>query len=68
MSNTAAFHSTKPGILVYHDDTRCTEGNNVETRYWAYGTGGRTRRCHHCDQIALNDAAMIAALVRRLRK
>lgn len=52
MSRVAPFHSTHPmARRVYHDNDRCTEGNNIERRYWASGTGGR-RRCEHCERLS----------------
>ncbi|MBY0275361.1 hypothetical protein K2Z84_08470 [Candidatus Binatia bacterium] len=35
---------------VYHDDTACTEGNNIESYYKRQGTGGR-RKCEHCQRL-----------------
>ena len=39
MSKTAPFHSIHPAAVVYHDETMCTEGNNIEQRYLRNGTG-----------------------------
>jgi hypothetical protein len=48
---TNPWHSAKPGARpVYHDETRCTEGNNIETQYRRDGTGGH-RKCEHCTRI-----------------
>lgn len=56
MPLTAPFHSTNTnafrglmglGSLVYHNNSACTEGNNIEARYLAPGTGGRPL-CEHC--------------------
>ncbi len=44
------WHSTKSGQDVYHDNDKCTEGNNIESYYWAAGTGGR-RKCAHCARL-----------------
>jgi hypothetical protein len=52
MAKTTAWHSRL--ILdrnVYHDETRCTEGNNIEPRNRAAGTGNRPK-CHHCRAIS----------------
>ncbi len=35
---------------VYHDNTLCTEGNNIEAKYRASGTGGLPK-CHHCKAL-----------------
>jgi len=49
---TSPWHSVKPNDpLVYHDETRCTEGNNIETQYRREGTGGR-RKCKRCTEIS----------------
>ena len=50
MAIVAPFHSTKPGTDVYHNNNRCTEGNNIETRYRKSGTGGK-RLCSHCKRL-----------------
>lgn len=48
MSKTAAFHSIKQ--TVYHDNTSCTEGNNIEKENLRSGTGGKPQ-CHHCARL-----------------
>jgi hypothetical protein len=35
---------------VHHDNSACTEGNNIERRYRASGTGGLPR-CQHCRNL-----------------
>ena len=51
MSKVAAFHSKKPDARsVYHNNDKCTEGNNIERYYWAPGTGGRPL-CEHCARL-----------------
>ncbi len=47
------WHSKRPGETVHHDNTKCTEGNNIESYYRANGTGGRPL-CQHC--VRLNAA------------
>ena len=32
---------------VYHDDTRCPEGDSIKVEYRRWGTGGRAA-CEHC--------------------
>ncbi len=44
------WHSTLPGIAVYHNNTDCTEGNNIESRNRASGTGGK-HLCDHCKRL-----------------
>lgn len=34
----------------YHDNTLCTEGNNIERQWRRSGTGGLPR-CAHCARI-----------------
>jgi hypothetical protein len=55
MPRVAAFHSVNPRIphsrRRYHDNSRCTEGNNIEWQYRRSGTGGYPR-CHHCTTLA----------------
>ena len=52
MPKVAPFHSVKPNTSnVYHDNSKCTEGNNIEGQYLRSGTGGRPL-CHHCKDLA----------------
>lgn len=52
MSKVAAFHSVKPNTRnVYHDDNKCTEGNNIEKENLRSGTGGRPK-CEHCKRLS----------------
>ncbi len=49
---TKPWHSTLPtDRRVYHDETTCTEGNNIEPRNRAEGTGGRDK-CERCREIS----------------
>jgi len=48
-------HSTQPECEVYHIHTECTEANNIETKYFAWGVGGK-RLCKHCEKLADADA------------
>lgn len=51
MAKVAPFHSKKPAAKnVYHDDTQCTEGNNIESYYKTPGTDGRPK-CEHCKRL-----------------
>jgi hypothetical protein len=48
MAKVAAFHSKlETDRKVYHDSDLCTEGNNIEAKNRASGTGGRPR-CERC--------------------
>lgn len=60
MATVAPFHSIAPaygtGLLgmaraVHHNNTDCTEGNNIEPQYLAPGTGGRPL-CAHCARLS----------------
>lgn len=51
MAKVAPFHSKLPSDKpVYHDNNRCTEGNNIEARNRVSGTGGRPK-CDHCKRL-----------------
>lgn len=52
MPRVSPFHSVKPvSNPVYHDNSACYDGNNIEPYYHRYGTGNR-RRCATCDRLA----------------
>jgi len=44
------FHSKKPGTEVYHNNNKCTTGNNIESYYKTSGTGGH-RLCKDCKDL-----------------
>jgi len=48
MAKTSAFHSVKQDV--YHDNTACTEGNNIEKENLRPGTGGK-RKCVRCSGL-----------------
>jgi hypothetical protein len=51
MAKVAPFHSVKPGApQVYHDNDKCTEGNNIEKENKRPGTGNRPL-CQHCARL-----------------
>lgn len=51
MATVPAFHSKLPSDNpVYHDNDKCTEGNNIEKRNRVSGTGGRPK-CEHCKRL-----------------
>lgn len=50
MPKVAPFHSVKQNV--YHNNSKCTEGNNIEKQYLQSGTGGKPL-CKHCS--SLND-------------
>ena len=45
MPRKAPWHSLLQ--RVHHNNTACTEGNNIEPRNLRQGTGGKPL-CHHC--------------------
>jgi hypothetical protein len=47
---TFPWHSTRVGETVYHNNYTCTEGNNIERYYYAFGDGG-LNLCHHCASL-----------------
>ena len=48
MTRVAAWHSVKPyDPQVYHDETQCKTGNNIEAENRRSGTGNRPR-CKEC--------------------
>jgi hypothetical protein len=52
MPKVTPFHSKKENTKnVYHDNSACTEGNNIERQYLAAGTANRPR-CEHCNRLA----------------
>ncbi len=51
MAKVAPIHSKKPGTKVYHDESTCTERNNIESYNRVSGTGG-LRKCSRCREIS----------------
>jgi len=51
MSKVAPFHSKRPGTNKYHDNSKCTEGNNIEKINRVAGTGGHAK-CDHCKRLS----------------
>lgn len=48
MAKVPPFHSIKQ--YVHHNNSSCTEGNNIEPRYRRSGTGGKPL-CEHCKRL-----------------
>ena len=49
---TSPWHSKlSSDRAVHHDETRCTEGNNIEPNNRVSGTGGRPK-CSRCRDIS----------------
>lgn len=49
MAKVAPFHSSKQKD-VHHDNSSCTEGNNIEAKYKTAGTGGLPK-CKACQKL-----------------
>jgi hypothetical protein len=45
---TSPWHSVKQPV--HHDNTACTEGNNIEKENLRQGTGGKPL-CSHCESL-----------------
>jgi hypothetical protein len=50
MTKVPAFHSSKTGTQVYHNNDKCYDGNNIESYYWTSGTGN-LRLCQTCADL-----------------
>lgn len=48
MAKKAPWHSIKQDV--YHDDTNCNTGNNIERENLRKGTGGK-RKCEECKRL-----------------
>jgi len=48
MAKKKPWHAKESGV--FHDNTDCTEGNNIERRNLREGTGGN-RKCDHCKRL-----------------
>lgn len=44
------FYSKRKNLKVYHNNNKCTEGNNIERENLKQGTGGR-RLCERCKKL-----------------
>lgn len=49
MSVVSPWHSANEAV--HHNNTECTEGNNIESRNRKAGTGGKPL-CAHCERLA----------------
>jgi len=48
MPKTSPWHSIKSDV--YHDNTECNTGNNIEIENRQSGTGGKSP-CQECDRL-----------------
>ena len=52
MAKVDAFHSKlETDRKVYHDNSECTEGDNIQKENRVAGTGGRPK-CEHCAKLS----------------
>lgn len=51
MPQTDTWHSKKPDSKVYHDNSECHLGNNIEKENWMPGTGNKQNRCNLCEKL-----------------
>jgi hypothetical protein len=49
MATVSAWHSKKDGD-VYHNNSKCTKGNNIEFQNKVSGTGGKSL-CSECQKL-----------------
>jgi len=49
MAKKQPWHSSDE-TKVYHDNTECNTGNNIETENVEHGKGGH-RKCKECDRL-----------------
>jgi hypothetical protein len=50
MAKIKPWHSDEPEAEVYHDNTNCNTGNNIETENVEHGKGGH-RECKECKRL-----------------
>jgi hypothetical protein len=50
VTSVSPFHSKLPATEVYHNNNKCTVGNNIETYNKVSGTGG-LRLCSDCRNL-----------------
>ena len=51
MAKVSPFYSVEPGTNRHHNNTSCTEGNNIESANRRSGTGGHPL-CEHCARLS----------------
>ena len=59
MPTIAPIYSIELNSDVYHNNTACTERNNIETVNVRAGTGGK-RLCKHCQNLKFTDTYFAA--------
>jgi len=51
MPRVSPFHSKLPGTTKYHNNSACTEGDNIESYNRVSGTGSGLTLCDHCARL-----------------
>ena len=51
MAKVKPWHSTKPESEVWHNDTKCNTGNNIERENFEKGKGSNNRECKECKHL-----------------
>lgn len=52
MAIVSPWHSSKEGTKkVFHNNTECTKGNNIEKKYWKQGEGKDRELCVECSNL-----------------
>lgn len=65
MAQIYPWHSTRPGETRYHNNTDCTEGNNIEKRFFVPSNGtGNLTLCDHCARLQSPFFGSLGALAR----
>jgi hypothetical protein len=55
MPITTSWYSARKGTEVYHNNSGCTEENNIEPYNVREGTGDK-RLCKHCERLNLRES------------
>lgn len=53
MAKKNPWHSIRPEVEVWHDNTDCNTGNNIENENWARGKGNKKRKCKECKRLGI---------------
>lgn len=51
MAKKNPWHSTEPEAEVYHKDSDCNTGNNIEKENYESGEGSGNRLCRECKRL-----------------
>lgn len=50
MAKVAEYHSADPQTVVWHNNSKCVVGNNIEKYNWRAGRGDKKRLCERCHE------------------